>query len=530
MSLLLFFFLSVIGGALLYILSLHRKVRDLQVTQFKIETLMKVAPAALFQATPDGQCLFVNQAWCQFTGLTLKDAIGDGWTSGLLPDDVERVQNAWREGSRKKEPIQVTYRYRSKEGDLRWIHMKGVPYFDEQNELVCYYGASIDFSLHKQIEAELRESRNLLSAILDNLPVAVVCKDVRKDYTYVFANRKSQEMSGRTEGDIVAKTDFDLMPKEQAERVHLEDKQVVETGLVSEVRGKQLHFKDGGEYFTDSRKVPIRDAQGKVAMVLGILEDRTAQKNFEKLIEEQRLKIIHSEKMSALGEMAGGIAHEINNPLAVIELNAGQLKRKLKVANDAPEELAFYAERISGTVQRIAKIVKGLKTFARDGETDPFEPAAIDDLIKEAFEFCQGRFHQHQVNFEMPVLPAHVKVESRAVQLSQVFFNLLNNAYDAVLATKDPWVRVELIDGREMVEIRIIDSGKGIPPEVAAKMMQPFFTTKDIGKGTGLGLSISQAIVKSHQGSLELDTKCPHTCFVVRLPKFQSQVQMRTAA
>ncbi len=385
---------------------LQVQVREQQKSQAQIETLMKMSPAALFQVSTEAKCLYVNQAWCQFTGLSSQDALGDGWKSGLLLEDVDRVMSVWRAGIQKKEPVQVHYRYRSKEGDLRWIHTKGVPHFDETGELVCYYGASIDFSKQKQIESELRES--------------------------------------------------------------------------------------------------------------------------QKLIEEQRLKIIHSEKMSALGEMAGGIAHEINNPLAVIELNAGQLKRRLKQA-EAPEELSFYTERISGTVARIAKIVKGLKMFARDGESDPFEAASVFTLIQEAVEFCQGRFHQHHVNIDVPYFPKSLTVESRAVQLSQVFLNLLNNAFDAVHGKPSPWVRVDVQEQGDWVEIRVTDSGPGIAPEIAAKIMQPFFTTKEVGKGTGLGLSVSQAIVRSHGGTLELDRQATNTCFVVRLPKFQNPAEVRRA-
>ena len=276
-----------------------------------------------------------------------------------------------------------------------------------------------------------------------------------------------------------------------------------------------------------SRRVPLRDADGNARLVLGIFEDRTEQRDYEKLIEEQRMKLIHSEKMSALGEMAGGIAHEINTPLTVIELNAGQLKMQLANGVRDLNALSKYPERISSTVQRIAKIVRGLKAFARDGEKDPFEMASVESLIRESYEFCQSRFQQSDVEFKMGLVPPDLMIASRAVQLSQVFLNLLNNAFDAVCEMESPWVRVDVKDLQDEVEISFTDSGSGIAPELAKKIMQPFFTTKDVGKGTGLGLSVSLSIVQGHGGVITLDANHPHTRFVVRLPKFQKMSELK---
>ena len=111
---------------------------------------------------------------------------------------------------------------------------------------------------------------------------------------------------------------------------------------------------------------------------------------------------------------------------------------------------------------------------------------------------------------------------ARSVHIAQVLLNLLHNASDAVSGTPDPWIWLEVIERNESVELRITDSGKGIPLLIQEKIFQPFFTTKDVGTGTGLGLSISMGIIRDHGGQLEIDNNCPNTCFVIRLPKWQN--------
>ena len=508
---------------------LKQSLHQLRETHEKMKTIMKVVPAGLFQASADGQCLFVNPTWSHFTGYSSEEGVGHGWKRGLRPEDVSRIEEEWRQGAELLAPIQLVYQYKAR-GEWKWIHTKAVPHFNENGEFVCYYGASIDLTAQKMTENELRESRNLLSAILENLPVALVCKDVQNNFAYTFANRKAQSIVGRPEGEIVAKSDFDIFPPEIAEQIRAEDHLACQAGRATENPEKLIKLPNGQMTYVSSKKIPLRDESGEIRMLLGIVEDRTAQREYERLIEEQRMKLVHSEKMSALGEMAGGIAHEINNPLTVIELNATQLRSVLNRGVKDVEVLEKYTNRISSTVQRIAKIVRGLKTFARDGENDPYESVSVEVLIKEAFEFCQSRYQQHGVEFRIGPMPTDSLVDVRVVQLSQVFLNLFNNAFDAVHLKPNSWVQVDVRDLGADLEISVLDSGSGIAPEVANKIMNPFFTTKEVGKGTGLGLSVSLAIVKGHGGTLTLDSQNPNTCFVLRIPKIQNSLAEDKAA
>lgn len=240
------------------------------------------------------------------------------------------------------------------------------------------------------------------------------------------------------------------------------------------------------------------------------------QSNLDRLKEAQS-QLLQSSKLSALGEMAGGVAHEINNPISVIMLMADEIRD----LGDAPAdraELGRALDKITSTAKRIATIVAGLRTFSRDGTRDPAEFFPVETMITETLSFCAERFKSHGIRLEVLPFDRALQVEGRRIQLSQVLLNLLNNAYDAIDGTASPWVRVEvnLVDGH--LRLSVTDSGSGLSPETEAKVFEPFFTTKQVGKGTGLGLSISRGIVESHRGRLFVDHGLSHTCFVVELP------------
>ncbi len=236
-----------------------------------------------------------------------------------------------------------------------------------------------------------------------------------------------------------------------------------------------------------------------------------------KELKLSQIKLVQAAKFSALGEMAGGIAHEINNPLAVIRGRAELIEDLMQREPLDLEKLAKVSESIQKTVTRIQKIITGLLSFARDGEKSPMIEASIQQVIDETLEFCASRFKNHDVDLRVQPIEEGLTLTCRPVQISQAILNLLNNAFDAVKGSEGAFVEIAAKQNGDKVEIWITDSGKGIPDAVAEKIMHPFFTTKEVGKGTGLGLSIASGIVKSHGGEFRLDKSCPNTRFVISI-------------
>ncbi len=282
------------------------------------------------------------------------------------------------------------------------------------------------------------------------------------------------------------------------------------------ITGEALALIDGRTFERDY--VPVYTS-GKYSGHLWVFRDVTEKVQALSMIERQKAQMMESSKLAALGEMAGGICHEINNPLAIIQGRVGHLTDLAKRNALNSSIVLEYSEKVSAVIFRISKIIKGLRSFARDGDSDPFEPAKVRSIVLDTLDFCQEKMKTNGVVLEVGVISPDLSIKCRPVQVSQVLLNLLNNAFDAVLGLDEKWIRIDVVDRGEFAEIRIKDSGARISPEVQEKLFQPFFTTKPVGQGTGLGLSISTGIANAHHGSLKLDGSSQNTCFVLQLPK-----------
>jgi PAS domain S-box-containing protein len=269
--------------------------------------------------------------------------------------------------------------------------------------------------------------------------------------------------------------------------------------------------KDGHLYWVQSTIVPISSPNGRISQYVAIRQDITEQK-------QRELTMVQSAKMASLGEMAGGIAHEINNPLTIIQGKASLLLKKSQNGGLSEAYTQEHLEKIVSTCERIAKIVNGLRTFSRSGEKDPFTPIKLQKIITDTEDLCAEKFKNHCVKLEIAPV-SDTTISCRSVQLSQVLLNLLNNSFDAISPLEEKWIHIDTALLDTVVRITVTDSGNGIPAEVAAKIMQPFFTTKETGKGTGLGLSISRGIVEEHGGKLYLDQSSAHTKFILEIPR-----------
>lgn len=267
--------------------------------------------------------------------------------------------------------------------------------------------------------------------------------------------------------------------------------------------------------------------QQEITLSNNMLEKRVKERTAE--LEGKKEELLQSQarahyanKMASLGEMASGMAHEINSPLQAISLTAFRVKRKVDKMDNA--EVSKSMAKVDDAVSKISTIIESLRNMSRESMDDQFENIAVMDIIADATGITNERYKTKGIEFNVRYHDGSEKssLSCQRLQIAQILINLLNNGFDAALESKDKWIDLDVYDVGEAIEISVTDSGAGIPAEVRERIFEPLYTSKDIGRGTGLGLSISSEITMRHGGSLELDSNSANTRFVLCLPKSQA--------
>jgi C4-dicarboxylate-specific signal transduction histidine kinase len=340
----------------------------------------------------------------------------------------------------------------------------------------------------------------------------------------------------------VSPDDFALNPNLFVEMVLDEDKPHL-LKLIEESRVQNSSFEWEGRIktknnhikWTWAKSTPEKKSDGSTywdGVVMDVTEKRQTAieleeinrqlKESQEMLKANQVQMIESARLASLGEMAGGVAHEVNNPLTVILICAEKLKKQIKdLENEIPTQhknLIEQIDKIESTSQRISKIVSGLRAMSRNGSNDPFALASIGKIIEDSLSLCQQQAKNANIQIKIDSRHAQTQIMCRAVQLSQVFLNLFVNAFHALETSKDKFIEIKTELTDKMIKIEFSDSGDGIPEENRDKLFTPFFTTKKVGHGTGLGLSISRGIIQNHQGKLYLKKDSQQTTFVIELP------------
>lgn len=253
-----------------------------------------------------------------------------------------------------------------------------------------------------------------------------------------------------------------------------------------------------------------------------IVQERTAELiKTQTIVNEQQQSLAYSARLSALGEMAAGVAHEINNPLAIIASTSQILRIESKKGPVKIDDLHSALDDVDKTVLRISNIITGLSNVSRDSSKEVTSKVLLKDLFTDVLSICSEKMRNKSIEIRIEDLNnlMQKEIHCQRVQLSQVLLNLITNAHDAITdKNAEGWIQISIETVKGNFVLKISDSGPGVPDSLRQKIFQPFFTTKEVGKGTGLGLSLSRSIVEKHGGKLELSEKTSHTQFVVSLP------------
>lgn len=276
----------------------------------------------------------------------------------------------------------------------------------------------------------------------------------------------------------------------------------------------------------DSYQSNVRLENSRKAMIhimsdLRETTEEVKQRELELRIKQEQL--VQAGKLATLGELTTGIAHELNNPLNNIGLFIGNAVDLIELgATDTHTQRSLLLQQLSNATQQVSKateIITHLRTFGRAAPVS-YEPVILSQVIHNAISLIQEQLRLRQVEVVTQIPQEEFLIIGNAIQLEQVFLNLITNARDAVLDMPEKVITITCAVRPEQVVIRVHDTGPGIPPEIAQRIFDPFFTTKEVGAGTGLGLSITYSIIQEHQGTITLASHQGHgALFVIHLPR-----------
>jgi PAS domain S-box-containing protein len=530
--------------------------------------------------------MYISPKWKSMLGYEDHEIQNNYYAISQLyhPEDVQsrnQEMQAFLEG--QGQIYESEHRLLQKDGTYRWVNVRCMAFRDENGKMYRMVGTQSDIQDRKKAETVIRESQARLSSFMNAMPVGVFV--VNKNGSTYFANQLAKKVMGQglmaaTFGDTrenvnlypayIIGTNTPYPPKERPTAKALNGQASAIDDMEIDVDGKRLPI--------EVHATPVYNTAGELEYAIVVIQDITERKAAEremlrlnielearfKQIQETQNHLVQTEKMSALGQMVAGIAHELNTPIGYASSNMSLIRERFKAISDllvksiAAQEFVFSGELekalakmqevsttpngttaeltetirrtdrlfagVAGGFEQMTNLVKSMRNFSRLDEAD-MKKADINEGVKGCLLMIGHMLKDKDVELttEYQELPP---IDCFPAQLNQVFLNLISNAIQAVEEKSNGRVHVKTTFEDNHIWVRITDNGNGIPKHVQTKIFDPFFTTKPVGKGTGLGLSISYDIIRKHSGQLSFETmEGEGTTFIVKIPavEFMSQ-------
>jgi histidine kinase len=391
-----------------------------------------------------------------------------------------------------------------------WI-VNTSPITNEKGEIVAAMEMSLDVTQTKILEEELEKSEKKYYAIFDNIPNPVFVLDM-DTLKILDCNTSVEGIYGYKKDEMIERSFLELFRQEEQDHY----KELIKTtSVINQVRHLN---KNGGSLFVNIRISPSEYPGEKVYLV-------TTSDITQRLETEQQL--IQASKMATLGEMATGVAHELNQPLSVIKTASQFFMKKIRKKEKIEDDILFsMTEEIDAYVDRATKIINHMRQFGRKSDTT-LEKVQVNEVLKKALEILGQQLKVRGIEVIWNLEQDLPLVMADSDRLEQVFINLLINARDAIderwqsqpHQKGDKKITLKTKSGPREITVEISDTGAGIPDPILERIFEPFFTTKKVGQGTGLGLSISYGIIKDCKGSIQaVSRKDEGAGFIIKFP------------
>jgi PAS domain S-box-containing protein len=473
---------------------------ELHESESRFQFVADAAPVLIWMAGSDKLCTFFNKPWLDFTGRSAEQELGNGWTEGVHPEELERCLQIYTSAFDARQPFVMQYRLRRNDGEYRWVSDQGVPRYDEQGRFAGYIGSCVDVTELMTKDEALRQSeeRMRLAAAALNLGIW----EWHLATNEMWATNARRAVLGWPSTGKVSFEDF-------MSRVHPEDRSRIRQTINDALRdGKdyeseyRLVLPDGIARWMSTRGSIHFDSAGKPSRLLGISIDITARKQAELDAQRDRAELSHLSRVALMGEMSASIAHELNQPLAGILSNAAAGQRFIDQGDVNLGEIRELLGDIVADGRRASDVVRGIRGMVKK-EQMARRAVDLNEIVIDALRMASPDALLHSCQLETSLDPNLPAIHSNPVQLQQVLLNLAINAFDAMRDTPAPKRKVVITtrsNGDGTVRTSVRDYGVGISEEMQYRLFDPFFSTKT--EGLGMGLAIVRSIVESHGGTI----------------------------
>ena len=494
-----------------------KDITDRREAERRYRELFDNVQEGVFFASPEGHFIEVNDAMVRMLGYQTRDELlrvdltAQVYLSAEQREEILRQLND--NGAVRNFEVALCRR----DGSVIHALENAFVVRDGQGKIMQYRGVFLDITEVKNFQAQLQRERDFTGKILNNTQSMIMVADTAGLVSY--ANRRCSE-SGNFDQNMLVGQRLDGI-------VSSSHKHTFADGFQSALHGMQVDNLElmivrgnGSQGKFSINLSPMRDEVGEVTSVVVLMTDITDASMIQ-------AKLMHTEKMAAVGQLVSGVAHEVNNPLTAIMGFSDLLMENPEVPGSARKDLQVILEE----AQRTKEIVQNLLSFARQRPPQR-QRLKINDILRKTIALRAYDFANHAVQIVEKFDERLPELVGDSHQLQQVFLNILNNAYDAVRATGRPGIiEIETLQDAGWLEVLFRDNGEGIRhPE---RIFDPFFTTKEVGQGTGLGLSICYGIVREHEGEILCanNQDMPGATFSVRLPmRTKAELKLMTAA
>jgi histidine kinase len=459
------------------------------------QNLFELAPCYITVQDRNLRLLNYNREFAENFDPVPGDFCYRAYKSRAVPCEVCPVMSTFEDGqSHYSEEEGI-----NKDGTRSFWIVRTAPIRDAKGEVVGAMELCLDITRIKQLEEEARRSEEKYRTIFNTIPNPVFVLDAGNLET-LDCNDSVAAVYGFGKNEILGRSFLELFHEEERTERASEMKSLKTINHARQIR------KDGRLIYANIR-ISRSEYLGREVLLV-TTSDITAR-----LLAEQHL--IQASKMATLGEMATGVAHELNQPLSVIKTASSFLRRKAEKREPISEEiLRTMTEEIVSHVDRASRIINHMREFGRKSDVKK-ERVQLNEALNKALEIFSQQLKLREIEVVRDLEETLPPILADANRLEQVFINLLINARDAIEEKRERFpvqggdkkifVTTRSLDGKVVVEIR--DTGVGIPKNLLERIFDPFFTTKKVGKGTGLGLSISYGIVKDYDGTIEVETR-----------------------